>query len=288
MNHEHILNKKEFDGFAEDAPFRPVQVGRIVCGAGYVVGKHTHLDWFELTVVTDGEGIIETDGERLEISRGDIYLSFPCEVHSIISSTKHPLKYDFLSFVPLQEDIRADFDDIVSKASHFSHRKFRQKRIAYLVDGCIGAYLACAGDENEYFTLAVRLIIKEIIRLFKTAQLSEQGSHISGEQAVCNKVAGYIDTHIFSLKSLTVLSEISGYNYSYLSSMFKRVTGETISDYCKKTKLEQAKILLSQGDRSITEISLLLGYSSVYAFSNAFKNETGYSPGKFRNIGRLG
>ncbi len=288
MSHEHILNKTVFDGFDTCAPFRPVQVGRLVCGEGYVVGKHTHLDWFELTVVTEGEGIIETNGEQLEISQGDIYLSFPCEVHSIISGTKHPLKYDFLSFVPLQESIKEDFDLIVGKASHFSKRKFRQKRISCLVDGCINAFLAKTGDENEYFTLAVKLIIKEITHLFKNADVSEAGKHISEEEAVCSKVAGYIDTHIFSLKPLTVLSQVSGYNYSYLSSMFKRVTGETISDYYKRVRFEQAKILLSQGDRSITEISLLLGYSSVYAFSNAFKNETGYSPGKYKSSPVLG
>lgn len=288
MSHRHILNKMEFDDFDGSAPFRPVQVGRLVCGADYVVGKHTHLDWFELTVITEGEGIIETNGERLEISRGDIYLSFPCEVHSIISSTKHPLKYDFLSFVPLQESIKADFDTIVSEASHFSKRKFRQKRISYLVDGCVSAFLSASGDENEYFILAVKLIIKEIVSQFKSMGETRQSIQMSDEEAVCIKVSNYIDTHIFSLKQLTVLSDVAGYNYSYLSNMFKRVTGETISDYYKRVRFEQAKILLSQGDRSITEISLLLGYSSVYAFSNAFKNETGFSPIKFRTGLKLG
>lgn len=71
------------------------------------------------------------------------------------------------------------------------------------------------------------------------------------------------------------------YNYSYLSALFKQTTGESLSAYHRKKKLETAAALLKENGLGVTQIAELLHYSSPYAFSRAFKAEYGVSPKHF-------
>ena len=99
---------------------------------------------------------------------------------------------------------------------------------------------------------------------------------------LCFYLMHYIDTHILTMQNLTELSDVFHYNYSYLSKLFKTVTGRTLTDYYTASRLKKAEILLKAENRKIGEIAELLGYSSIYAFSKAFKSRYGVSPEKIR------
>ena len=75
-----------------------VQLGRLYASDAPPATPHMHLNWFELTIVTGGEGYVATADVELPVKAGDIYVSFPADVHSIRSSAHNPLKFDFLSF----------------------------------------------------------------------------------------------------------------------------------------------------------------------------------------------
>ena len=70
------------------------------------------------------------------------------------------------------------------------------------------------------------------------------------------------------------------YNYSYLSAIFRSKTGVTISEYYQQKRLGAAKQLLFEGNLSVNKIADVLGYSSIYAFSKAFKKKYGIAPSK--------
>ena len=80
------------------------------------------------------------------------------------------------------------------------------------------------------------------------------------------------------MKHLEELSEITNYNYNYLSNLYKRVTGDTLNNYFRTRRLETAHLLLADRGLSITRIAALLNYSSVYIFSRAYKAKYGISP----------
>ena len=90
----------------------------------------------------------------------------------------------------------------------------------------------------------------------------------------------YIDTHIYSLCNLCELTEKFKYNYSYLSSLFKKTTNKTLAEYFRNRKLETAKALVIEKNKKIGEIAEMLNYSSTFAFSKAFKEKYGVSPSK--------
>lgn len=80
------------------------------------------------------------------------------------------------------------------------------------------------------------------------------------------------------------ISEMLGYDYTYLSNLFSRVKGITIQQFIIIHKIEKVKELLLYNELTLTEISYRLHYSSVAHLSNQFKKVTGLSPSFYRQL----
>ena len=74
------------------------------------------------------------------------------------------------------------------------------------------------------------------------------------------------------------LSRKVGTNECYLKKGFKELFGSTIFDFYQTQRMEHAKYLLYEKGLSVTDVSALLGYSSISHFSTAFKKHTGLKP----------
>ena len=83
------------------------------------------------------------------------------------------------------------------------------------------------------------------------------------------------------MKNLEELTEVMKYNYSYLSTLFKKTTGNTLLSYYYAKRLDVARMLILENSLKISEIAEQLGYSSLYAFSRAFKDMYGLSPKQY-------
>ena len=74
------------------------------------------------------------------------------------------------------------------------------------------------------------------------------------------------------------LSRKVAINECYLKKGFKEIFGTTIFDFYQQQRMEHAKYLLYEKGLSVTDVSGLLGYSSISHFSSAFKKHTGLKP----------
>lgn len=74
------------------------------------------------------------------------------------------------------------------------------------------------------------------------------------------------------------LSRKVAINECYLKKGFKEVFGTTIFDFYQQQRMEHAKYLLYEKGLSVTDVSAVLGYSSISHFSAAFKKHTGLKP----------
>lgn len=61
----------------------------------------------------------------------------------------------------------------------------------------------------------------------------------------------------------------------------KALTGQSVSEYIKKVRMERAKQMIGEGKLTISEIAYEVGYSSPGYFATVFKGEFGVSPSKF-------
>jgi AraC family transcriptional regulator len=78
--------------------------------------------------------------------------------------------------------------------------------------------------------------------------------------------------------TIKALSRKVAINECYLKKGFKEMFGTTIFDFYQSQRMEHAKYLLYEKGLSVTEVSVMLGYSSISHFSTAFKKHTGLKP----------
>lgn len=256
-----------------------VQIGRLYFGPSGEMHMHAHKNFYELTIITDGEGEVVTNGIPTAVKRGDIYLSMPSDIHGIRSSAEAPMKYDFFSFITENAELGAALEEIASFATA-TERVFRDERISALVGDAIMEFVESGKFGSEILYSIFKQIIIYVIRGM------ERGTHqrmrnASAADEICYQIMNYIDTHINTMTDLSELADAMNYNYSYLSALFKRRTGNTLFSYYQKKKLDAARLLISEGSLKITEIADVLGYSSLYSFSRAFREHFGISPKQY-------
>jgi AraC-like DNA-binding protein len=85
-------------------------------------------------------------------------------------------------------------------------------------------------------------------------------------------------SHIGEPLTIRELSRKVAINECYLKKGFKEMFGTTIFDFYQGQRMEHARYLLYEKGLSVTEVSVMLGYSSISHFSTAFKKHTGLKP----------
>ena len=261
---------------------RLFQIGRLFCTATTVVAKHAHINWFELTIVTGGRGTVYTGDVGIPVRAGDIYLSFPCDFHGITSDPKEPLQYDFFAFGTDDPARSADLERIVQTHMPADQRVIRDSSIGSLIGEAIAEMDRNGRYSSELLGAIFSQVSIRLIRGFLDEPVPSSHGNVTEQKALCYRLMNYIDTHIYTMTGLEELSELTNYNYSYLSALFRRVTGKTLADYYRNRRLETARLLITENELSITHIADLLNYSSIYTFSRAFKDRYGLSPDQYR------
>jgi len=85
----------------------------------------------------------------------------------------------------------------------------------------------------------------------------------------------------FSLIRLAREADMSEFHFSRL---FKRTTGLTPSQYFIHLRMEKARRLLRETNKSVIEIGLDVGYTSPSPFAQIFRQEVGIPPSEYRSL----
>ena len=276
LSREFFKEPLELDGICV------AQVGRLFSKKGTLIDDHVHTRLFEFTVVTDGEGFIFTNGTPTRVKKGDIYLSLPCDVHRIETDPEKLLKFDNVAFFIEDNPLKEEFDRIHQEFYFYKSRVFRDERIRPLISSAILELNSDEPYKKDILTSIFKQILIYALRSLRSTTPNQINDNMSQAEIVCHKIMNYIDTHVYSMKKLEELSEICDYSYGYLSSIFKKTTGSSLSNYYQERKLESSRLLILEDKLSVTEIAETLNYSSVYSFSKAFTKYFGASPQKYR------
>ena len=256
-----------------------IQIGRRFCGADERIYPHTHGDWFELTIVIGGEAYVGAGAEYTHVSRGDIYISLPCDIHDI-KADGEGFEYAYFSFVCNDANLYEKLTEISEALRSSDSRVFRDERVQFLVKCAINELSAPSYGSD---TLVPGLLNEAAIYAMRSlSETAADTQHTTRADLTCYRVMNYIDTHIYSMTSLEELSERFSYNYSYLSALFSRVTGKTLREYYLDRRLEVARTMVLENNKKIWEIADILNYSSAFAFSKAFAAKYGISPKKMQ------
>lgn len=106
---------------------------------------------------------------------------------------------------------------------------------------------------------------------------------VKESQSVLDKVKQYIAMHINDEISRENLAQYVFLNADYLTRMFRKSTGITLTEYILSERVKIAKELLLTTKLSISAIAAQVGYQNSGHFTRAFKKEVHVSPSEFRN-----
>lgn len=200
----------------------------------------------------------------------------------------------------MQQDIR--MKDIASLRQHFERlcSKYRAKSyfshiyIKFIFSNLLKNFYEKAPDLTEEelnqeieklyqavdFKCITEIIQKNIDRLEKVFAEHPQTTHKEIEV-----VKKYIYEHFDEEIGVDQLARIVYLTPSYLSSIFKKETGQNLSKFIKQFRMERAKDMLENTTKKIVSISNEVGYPNVSYFCQSFRECFGVSPQKYRSNG---
>ena len=104
---------------------------------------------------------------------------------------------------------------------------------------------------------------------------------IHSSDATLNLLINYMEQNITKTVTLKELMEYSGTNRTAIENIFRENLGKGAVEYFLILKIELAKKYLREDNYNITQISEILGYSSIHYFSRQFKKITGMTPTEY-------
>ena len=132
------------------------------------------------------------------------------------------------------------------------------------------------GDKTASFTIIYGATAILSFLLLKIS-LSKQ-SRSDANNSMCEMICEYMKRNIYQTLSLKELCRIFSIGKTQLCKIFQEWLGKSPMEYYSNLKIDAAKKHLREKNYSVSEISDMLGYSSIHNFSRAFKKAVGMSP----------
>ncbi|WP_409343238.1 helix-turn-helix domain-containing protein [Paenibacillus sp. MBLB4367] len=258
----------------------------------YAGEKH---DFWEIYYVDKGEIEIDTDCGHFNLKQGDLLFHEPDEFHSPKSNGKvspnvfivtfecesEPMSY-FLQnkLFHLGPGERAVLAQLIQEGwNAFSPSPTGSGRILYPREG------APFGSE-QLFKNHLETLIIQLIRSGHDGQKSRQAPVVreKPETGAADKIIAYMNEHLGDNLTLDQLCDHFAIGRTQISIMFKKRVGCGVMEYVNQLKIDRAKMYIREDIYNLTEISELLGYSSVHYFSRHFKKTTGMTPSEYARM----
>ncbi len=132
-------------------------------------------------------------------------------------------------------------------------------------------------SSQSSFTALMKEMVRKYTLLVKNHSLKGYSMHV-------RKVITAINQDLTADLSLKAHAEELNVNPSYLSTLFKKETGYTLTEYVNQKRIEHALLLLNSTDMQIQTIALYCGIPDVNYFTKTFKKIVGKTPKEYREM----
>ena len=123
-------------------------------------------------------------------------------------------------------------------------------------------------------------IVEKVIQDEQNSEIEEQKNY---ELDMVTKVKRYIIDNYSEDITVKGIAKYFSINPNYLSNLFSKETGETITQYITRIRIEEACRILRISDEPIYSISFKVGYKDNQYFHRVFKRLKGKTPLEYRN-----
>jgi AraC-like DNA-binding protein len=131
-------------------------------------------------------------------------------------------------------------------------------------------HLSFREEISRYVGVALELFIRQIYEIKK-----------SSYSLRVERCIQYIDQHIYEKLTVSHVTAQQKVNADYLSRLFKKETGHSLSVFIDERKILEAKLLLTYTPYSVYDVAIMLSFKYVSHFSRMFKKFTGMTPSEY-------
>lgn len=279
-----VLTNTEFKSIKLDNPFNysnissSLDISEIYTkfyqekGTNYNFSGEKHSYW-ELTYVDKGELLTTIDRVSYHLKQGDLIFYAPMQFHT--QSTFEKISSSYLTI---------NFKMNFNHADLLCNKIFSLKRDSYFI---VTKLIEELSNDNLYSNdlslCYLKQLIIQMLRLDNSHFHSKPTTHMQQtyENELLNDILLYIDDNIYEKISVSTLCEHFCISTSMLHSLFRKNMNNTAKNYINELKLSKSKELIRNSTHTLSEISEMLGFSSIHYFSKKFKSYFNISPTEY-------
>ncbi|MBR4965347.1 MAG: AraC family transcriptional regulator, partial [Lachnospiraceae bacterium] len=159
----------------------------------------------------------------------------------------------------------------------------------YCIDGGLDLSTSYALSDFYIQKADESCTIEEIDVLHKTAALDyARRMNKLRKDKICSihvvRCIDYMHDNLHSKITVEELAKRCNLHPSYLSRLFKKETGVSVSEYIIQLKVEAAKNMLLYSDLTLSDISTILAFGDQSYFTSVFRKHTGFTPRKYQSL----
>lgn len=254
--------------------------------------RHYHNE-YEIYYLIEGESYYFIEGKTYHIKRGNLVFISPGQIHKTSSVSTRECFNERIVLNFSDQDIEAFFSSTMGESlkpffERYNGVIYLDKKRQTLVEGLFEEIHSELESKNSCYYMSVLLKICSILLIVERYHIIDKNIEnkskavTSGKHTKVEDAANYIHSNYTENISLDALSKALYVNKSYLSRIFREITGYTVNEYITIQRIKKAKELLKDSDYNITHIAELLGYDSITYFERMFKAYEKMSPTEYR------
>jgi AraC-like DNA-binding protein len=255
--------------------------------------SHAHGEAWEICVCLDGETIVDFEHEAVTLPAGQLLLIQPGKRHGVSVYREDSAAFvvsftctngaNLFPLVGSPLEVGENQTDLFRWMIRELNSAFRR------TDQALHLFQFDLAEDSPFGAEHAICCYLELVLLSLLRNVTMEAGEVvpsSGFAKAINayladQVSQYIEDHIG--ERLTVESVAKQFHYSRarLGAIYKAVTGVGINEAINEKKIARAKVLLMEGELSVTGIAEELGFSSSTYFTHKFTKSVGVSPTQY-------
>lgn len=247
---------------------------------------HHYENTYQIVFLLAGKILYQVGEKEYQVSKGGMIVLNTLEEHTL-KVLEYPYERYVIQIRPdfFQHEVKypeviavfikrpADFSHLLTVTEpvwNYLHDVIREMEKEYL-------------NRKKYWEMYVGADLRRMfITIFRECADVLSMMKIGNGVTVAYNVMNYLNHHFAEDISVNSIAAALFLNRDYISHVFKDETGYSVMAYVISLRINWAKLLLAETDRSITDIAMECGYTDFTYFSKQFKKHTNMSPSKFR------
>lgn len=229
-------------------------------------------NYFEMTIVDQGELIQEIDGKEIVSGRHDCTVYFPNQKHS-----QRVVKDGVTAYVTILFDATGIDDTIKDTVFHLSnhHAQLLEKMIELSNNAKVNYY-------TDEIILLFKTVLVDMLRGHATSsELPSTSMKENYESELFQSMVDYLRDHVTEQSEVKHLVSHFSLSRSSIQMLFNKYANTTPKHYINRLRLNRSKLMIKESKLSLSEIAHELGYGSIQYFSRVFSKEFGISPSTY-------